>query len=166
YEYIRSVFVPGAKQIEYLVQLNSKDFLSGLPKILIPGFEKENIRAFEMTTEEMHDNFQGINYEDIVIGKKIDLKKLRQNFVYVFVLSNELIIRRFDATGEILVLKADNPGFPVKQIQTGDLLEIWELVGFFSRNIKPPSILSERIMHLENAVEKLESRIKKLEKGT
>lgn len=167
HENIRSLFIPAAKQIEYLVQLNNKDFLSSLPRVLIPGFESDNIRAFEMTTGEMYDNFRGINNEDIVIGKKlnnVDARKFKRDNVYIFVLPDELMIRRLDAAGDKLVVKADNPGFSSKEIDTAEILEVWEVIGFFSKNIKPPSVLSDRVMLLENAMEKLATRLRKLEK--
>ncbi|MCK5279779.1 MAG: helix-turn-helix transcriptional regulator, partial [Cyclobacteriaceae bacterium] len=42
--FIKSVLVPGDKQIEYIVHINNHDFISSLPKVLIPKYHNKNIR--------------------------------------------------------------------------------------------------------------------------
>ncbi len=163
----KSVFVPAAQQIDYLVQLNSKDFISNLPGILIPGFDSESIRAFEIANEEMHDNHQGMESGDIVLGKvlkKSSYTKLTVGLVYVVVTQKEIVVRRLEKSGSSLLLKADNYNVQVKTVLVDDVLEIWEAVGYFSKRINPPTLLSDRIINLENLVEKLDKRLKSLEK--
>ncbi len=164
---IRSVFVSSSKQIEYIIQHQNKDFIAGLPRIFIPGMDDEKVRAFELSNEEMHDNFHGLNNGDILVGQKVkleDANKLKDHFVYVFVLKEEIVIRRFTKYGKKIVLTADNPNFEPRELNQESFLEIWEVSGYFSRQLKPPSLLSDRVIYLENTVQKLEVRLNKIER--
>ncbi len=163
----KSVFISAANQIEYLVQLNNKDFLSQQPGILLPGLDQNKIRAFELSTEELHDNYQGILSGDIIIGSQIaseNFKELEVGKLYVVVTKKELVVRRLENKGATIILKADNRNFPSKEIAMEDVREIWECLGYFSKKINPPTLLSDRVINLENMVTKLEERVKVLEK--
>jgi len=165
-ESIKTVFVPASKQIEYQVQYNNKDFIARLPRVLIPGLGQDKLRAFELAAEEMQDNFRGLNNGDIIIGqfvKSDNYSKLTNNFVYVFVMRSEIIIRRYEKSGKKILLKADNLNYEAREIVSDEVLEIWEVLGFFTRQIKPPSLVVDRIMYLENTVQKLEMRLNSLE---
>jgi transcriptional regulator with XRE-family HTH domain len=163
--FIKSVLVPGDKQIEYIVHLNNRDFLSSLPKLLIPKHHHKNIRAFEMVSDDMHNNFHGLNLGDLVLAQKMNSPyQFVDNQLYVLITKEKIIIRRVIHGKDALNLVPDNPNFNKTEIKKGIVLEGWEVIGYFSQKIEAPSLISERILHLENQFDTLSKRILKLEK--
>lgn len=162
-----TVLVPGDKHFEYIVQMNNKDFISSLPKIYIPGSTGAEFRAFEATNAEMYDQYQGINHGDYVIGKKVR-KVEHKNFeigkVYVMVLEKGIIVRRVAEKNGEIVLKGDNPNFQTMKIKMPEILEAWIVKGYFTKDIKQPSLMTDRLLTLENVIRGLERRIDIIEK--
>lgn len=164
--YIKSILVPGDKQIEYIVHINNRDFISSLPKVLIPKHHNKNTRAFEMTTDDMHDNFHGLNLGDLVFGKKMNTPhKFIKNKLYVIITKEKVIIRRVKSKIDQLELIPDNLNFNLVEIKKGEVIEAWEVTGYFSQKIDAPTLVSERIMHLENEFDVLNKRLLKIEKS-
>ncbi len=164
--FIKSVFVPGDKQIEYLVHINNRDFVSRLPKVLIPKYHDNDHRAFEMTTDDMHDNFHGLNLGDMVFGKKMNAPyKFQNGKLYIIVTKEKVVIRRVKTGKDHLDLIPDNSNFEPIEIKKGEIIEAWEVIGYFSRKIEAPTLISERIMHLENQFDALNDRLLKIEKA-
>lgn len=162
--FIKSVLVPGDKQIEYIVHINNRDFVSTLPKILIPKYHDKSIRAFELTSDDMHDNFHGINRGDMVFGRKMSTPyDFVKGNLYVIINKERIIIRRAKPQSEFLILIPDNANFDSTEIKKGDIIEAWEVVGYFSQKITAPTLISERIMHLENQFDLLDRRLNKIE---
>ncbi|NJN27572.1 MAG: helix-turn-helix transcriptional regulator [Cyclobacteriaceae bacterium] len=161
---VKSVLIPGDKHLEYIVHVNNRDFISGLPKVLIPKFHEKSIRAFEQITDDMHDNFHGLNLGDLVFGEKMGVPhKFIDGQLYVVVTSEKIIIRRAAAKSDHLELLADNTNFDPVLLSYGHVLEAWEVVGYFSQKISAPTRVSERLMHLENQFENLNMRLMRLE---
>ena len=164
--FIQSILVPGDKQIEYIVHINNRDFVSSLPKILIPKHHHKNIRAFEITTDDMHDNFHGINLGDLVFGKKMNSSyKFISGKLYIIISKDKIVIRRVKSKKELLELIPVNSNFSVEEIKKGEILEAWEVNGYFSQKIEAPSLISERIMYLENQFDAMNKRLLKIEKS-
>lgn len=162
--FIKSVLVPGDKQFEYIVHINNRDFITNLPKILIPRYHDKSIRAFELTSDDMHDNFHGLNVGDLVFGRKIVTpQKFIKKSLYVIVTKEKIFIRRIKSVKENLELIPDNSNFNTIKIAKGEVIEAWEVVGYFSKKIEAPTLVSERIMHLENQFDVLSSRLLKIE---
>ena len=163
----KSVFIPAAHQMDYLVQLNNKDFIAKMPEIVLPGFDIKSMRAFELTTDEMHDQQQGMVNGDIVIGKLVhgqDYQKVKVGKIYFVVTSKEIIIRRVEKVGENLTLKADNSNVPLKVVAMQEIIEMWEAEGYVTKWINAPTLLSDRVIYLEDKFAKLEGRVALLEK--
>lgn len=162
--FIKSVMVPGEQQIEYIVHINNRDFLSKLPKVLVPGYHEKGIRAFEMTTDDMHDNFHGINLGDLVFGHRMNTPyKFRQGQLCIIVTKEKVIIRRVRSRKDFIELIPDNTGYNSIEIKKGEIIEAWEVIGYFSQKIEAPTLISERIMHLENQVDLLNDRLVQIE---
>lgn len=163
--FVKSVFVPGDKQLEYIVHISNRDFISSLPKVLLPRHHDKNIRAFEMTSDDMHDNFHGLNLGDLVFGKKMNAPyKFLKGKLYIIVNKEKVIIRRVKTKKDHLDLLPDNSNFDPVEIAKGEVLEAWEVIGYFSQKIEAPTLVSERIMHLENQYDLLNERLQKVEK--
>jgi transcriptional regulator with XRE-family HTH domain len=162
---IRSVLVPAAEAIEYIVHLNNRDFVAKLPKILIPGFHSDHIRAFEMDSDDMHDNFHGVNVGDLVLGRKLSAPhKFAKGALYIIVSNEKIVIRRVKPLKDRLELVPDNGNFQSISVARANILEAWEVVGYFSQKIEAPTLVSERIMHLENQYHLFNKRLMKLER--
>ena len=165
-DFIKTVLVPGDKQLEYIVHLSNRDFIASFPKVLIPKHHDKNVRAFELTTDDMHDNFHGLNLGDLVFGKKINPPyKFNNGNLYVVVTREKVLIRRVKTKKEHLELIPDNSNFSTINISKGDVMEAWEVEGYFSQKIEAPTLISERIMHLENQFDTINKRLEKLEKS-
>lgn len=163
---IKSVLVPGEKQFEYIVHISNRDFLSKLPKILIPKNDDKDIRAFEQTADDMHDNFHGINLGDLVFGRKMNAPhKFKKGNVYVVVTKEKVIIRRAKAKKEAIEFLPDNANFDPVEVNKGEIIEAWEVIGYFSQKIEAPTLITERIMHLENQIDVINERLERFEKN-
>jgi transcriptional regulator with XRE-family HTH domain len=163
-DFIKSVLVSGDKQIEYIVHINNRDFVSSLPKVLVPKHHDKSIRAFEMTSDDMHDNFHGINLGDLVFGKKMSAPyKFVNRKLHIIITKEKVFIRRVKSRKEHLDLIPDNSNFNSIEIAKGDLIEAWEVIGYFSQKIEAPTLISERILFLENQFDILKSRLDKIE---
>lgn len=161
---IKSVLVPGDKHFEYIVHINNLDFVLGLPKVLIPKYHEKTIRAFELITDDMHDNFHGLNHGDMVFGKKMKAPySFDDGQLYIVVTSEKIIIRRAKMHNDLLELIPDNNNFKSIEISLGKLIEAWKVVGYFSQKISAPTLISERLMHLENQFDALNERLLKVE---
>ena len=163
-DFIKSVLVPSDKQIEYIVHINNRDFITKLPKVLLPRHHDKNIRAFEMNADDMHDNYHGLNLGDLVFSKKMNSPyKFARGKLYVVVTKQKIFIRRIKPAKENLELTPDNSNFDIIEIPKGEIIEAWEVIGYFSQRIEAPTLISERIMHLENQFDLINSRLQKLE---
>ena len=163
--FIKSVLVSGDKEIEYIVHINNLDFVSSLPKVLIPKHHNKNTRVFELTSDDMHNNFHGLNLGDLVFGKKLSTPlKFINNKLYVIITNDRIIIRRVKPKKDQLELIPDNSNFNLIELKKGDALEAWEVIGYFSQKIEAPTLISERIMYLENQFDALNKRLLKVER--
>jgi transcriptional regulator with XRE-family HTH domain len=163
-DFIKSVLVPADKQFEYIVHINNRDFISGLPRILLPKHHDKNIRAFELNVDDMHDNFHGLNLGDLVFGKKMSTPyKFTKGKLYIVITKEKILIRRVTPSKEHLELIPDNSNFSNIDILKSEVIEAWEVIGYFSQKIEAPTLISERIMSLENQFEAVIARIKLLE---
>lgn len=165
-DFIKSVLVPGEKQLEYIVHISNRDFISSLPKVLVPKYHDKNIRAFEMTADDMHDNLHGINMGDLVFGRKLKAPyKFPKGKLQILITKEKVYIRRVNSRKDQLELIPDNSNFDPVAIAKGEVIEAWEVFGYFSQKIEAPTLISERIMHLENLFDLLNERLLKVEKN-
>ena len=112
----------------------------------------------------MHDNFHGLNLGDLVFGKKMNAPyKFVNGNLYIIITKERIIIRRVKPQKDQLELIPDNANFNRIEIKNGEILEAWEVIGYFSQKITAPTLVSERIMHLENQFDALNNRILKIE---
>jgi len=163
-DFIKSVLIPGDKQLEYIVHINNRDFISSFPNVLIPKHHDKNIRAFEMTSDDMHDNFHGINLGDLVFGRRMSAPyKFTKGKLHVVITREKISIRRVKSRKDHLDLIPDNSNFNPIEIAKGDVIEAWEVFGYFSQKIDAPTLISERIMFLENQFDVMQSRLDKIE---
>ncbi|MCK5209071.1 MAG: hypothetical protein KAQ79_13650, partial [Cyclobacteriaceae bacterium] len=92
-------------------------------------------------------------------------QKFISNNLYVIITKEKVIIRRVKSKKDQLELVPDNSNFNLIEIKKGEVIEAWEVIGYFSQKIDAPTLISERIMHLENQFDALSERLLKVEKS-
>lgn len=163
--FIKTVLVPVEKQHEYIVHINNRDFISALPKIMIPNYHHKNIRAFEMNSNDMYYNSQGLGSGDFIFGKKlVEPLKYIGDQIYAIVTNEKVIIRRTKSNNKKIELIPDNKDYKTININRTDVIEAWEIVGYFSSKIEPPTLVSDRILQLEHQFDVLNDRLLIVEK--
>ena len=149
--------------LEYIVNLGNRDFVSKLPRILLPHHEKGLYRAFVHSGQEMYHNESGLRQGDILLGKfvgKENLSKLKKEELYILVTPQRILSRRLAGMDQKnLELKADNPAFDSVSLPVEDILEIWEAKGVWTQQLAPPAFLENKMLQLENRLETLEEKL-------
>ncbi len=154
--------------LEYIVNLDKRDFIAKLPTIALPGEGKGVKRAFEYSGQEMYQHESGLRQGDILLCqllKKEELTSLESDKIYLFVTPQRLISRRLQqADHKGVALKADNPAFDTMHLPAEEILECWEVIGKWSTHLGAPAHLESRIFLLESRLESLESRLSTIKK--
>jgi transcriptional regulator with XRE-family HTH domain len=147
---------------EYILNLKDKNYVKGLPKIILPNINKSQVIAFEHSGNEMEFNNIGIHHGDILICFATDKNipdKIPLNKIYIIVTKNKIICRRLIKIDEYLILKADNPNFDKIKIRTDNIKELWQVTGVYSNLLISPSGIEERLLQLEKKIEYLNSKL-------
>ncbi len=153
--------------LEYLVNLQNKDFIVNLKRILLPADNAGILRAFVHSGDEMFYHDRGIHDGDVLLAKKLDTvpKKSKHESVFVVVTARGIITRRLlSVEDEFIHLQADNSAYENKTVAREDILELWQAIGVWSQHVSPPSLLESRLMYVENQVSQMNKRLLKIEK--
>lgn len=142
---------------EYINNIGNKQFLSSLDIVKLPYDSDSELLAFEHYGCEMHYYQSGIFQGDILYCKLIDsvlTTELKINALYVIVTNGRLIMRRLYQQGPYLTFKPDNSLNEIITLHFDEIIELWEVIGVFTKNIQMPSMIEERLYILENKVSK------------
>ena len=146
--------------LNYIVHHKNNDFMDRLPKIGIPLKASSYLVCFEMVGSEMVIQQQGIHHGDLLIGRLVpqtDLQKIIGE-VLCLVTTSGIFTKRLDSVNpKHLHLKSDDPSYPMQDILLESIIQIWRVIGIFSKKINPPTYLEGRILKLEQAIDKLSS---------
>lgn len=148
--------------LEYIVNNKNKDYINNLPSVRLPDTQHKKSRAFEVSDNAMEFNEKGLLPGDILSCSPIDLensKKLTIDKVYIVVTHKDIYTRRLIAKRNTLDFKADNPAFEILSFPPEEVIEIWQVDGFYSTALKPPALLEERVALLEKQVKELFAQI-------
>jgi len=154
--------------LEYIVNLQNKDFIINLKRIRLPAETQGILRAFEHSGDEMFYHDRGIHDGDILLANKLEAipRKFKKDAVFIVVTEKGVIIRRILSADENgILLKPDNSAYENKLVTKKEILEIWQTVGVWSNYVSPPSLLESRLMAVENQVTQLNKRMVKIEKN-
>lgn len=161
-------FVSKALRLEYIVNLNNRDFSVRLPKVALPEALPGKTFAFEHGGGEMLTDGGGLKDGDILTAVAAPLDKpgrLREGCIYVLVSAKELQVRRLKKRSENeLAFEADNPAVGVITITTADLLELWEVKGCWTTHLQQPGLLEHKLLMLDEQLRLLGERVKSLER--
>lgn len=154
--------VKSAQRIEYIVNYQNKDFINRLPFIRLPNTRQKKSRAFEVGGDAMNWLDKGLQAGDILSCYPIFQpfgKQLKGGFVYVVVTEKDIYIRRFSRADKQLHFSPDNPQAEVLKLEEKEILELWQVEGFYSTILTPPILIEERISLLEKKVIAIERKL-------
>lgn len=154
--------------LEYIVNHHNKDYINHLPSITLPNTQLGKTRAFEVPDNAMEFNNKGLLQGDILSCSFIEkehIDQLQLEHVYLIVTEKGIFVRRLIKTEPGLTFEPDNPNFDTVKITTSEILEIWQVEGFYSTSLKPPSLIEERVAILEKKVVRLEEVLKNMQVG-
>lgn len=161
------ILVPVKARAGYLNGYADPDFISGLPAYRLPGLNNGTFRLFEVEGLSMYPTLFG---GDLVIGSNVDqLGTLRDDRIHVIVTKNDgvvvkRVLNRIKTDGK-LILKSDNykdrDMYPPIVCDPQDIIEIWYVTGFISRQMRPPAEMYNRLIDLEGRFTLLEAQAKK-----
>ncbi|WP_244535991.1 S24 family peptidase [Hymenobacter psychrotolerans] len=143
-----TVFVPIPAQAGYAVSHNEAVFVRQLSNFKIPGFDRGEYRAFEVSGDSMEPT---INHRDIVITSRVDeLRLLEPGEVYVVVTPETVMLKRIKdqvrGSDNEVVLYSDNAHRRPYHMETRDIEEIWRVRGYVSSYIpSAPDVTIERL---------------------
>lgn len=149
------LMVPVKAQAGYLDNYENQEWFSELPTCQLPGLQDRSLWLWEVEGNSMNTDTGGLNSGDWVVAERIYGKSdIRDGRVYVLVHKDGVLIKRIlnrvDKDGK-LIAKSDNlsGNYPPIVVEPSDVLELWYVVGYFSRQLPPPSNLYQRINDLE-----------------
>ena len=155
----RAVLVPLKAQAGYLSGYGDPEFIQGLNTYSIPGCEDGTYRIFEVAGDSMLDTLRP---GDLVVARYVeDWRSLKHEEMYVIVSSDGIVVKRvrnmLDKARGIMIL-SDNPVFQPDFVPVTDLLEVWEVKAYISRNLsrKTGDVL-EQLNAIKSKIEKLHS---------
>lgn len=137
-------YVPVKARAGYMRGYADAHFMEKLPSFSLPMLKHGSYRAFEVDGDSMQQlGGGGLHSGDVVIAKYVeDIFSIRDNRVYVVIGTEGVFVKRClnklrDEIEPSLVCNSDNKSgaHPRILLRPNDILEVWELVIYFSRQI-------------------------------
>jgi len=166
-------YVPVKAAAGYTRGFSSPQFIEKLPAFNLPNLPQGSYRMFQVDGESMRQlGGGGLHDGDVVIGQYVeDIFSLKDNRVYVVVRNEGLlakrVINRLTSEEKVLVLKSDNKNgqYPDIVIHPKEILEVWELKAFISRQLSFSTDLWDVIndMQVEQAL--IRAKVNEMARG-
>ena len=143
-----TVLVPIPAQAGYSLAHNEAVYLKQFGTYKIPGFERGEFRAFEVSGDSMAPT---INHRDVVVASRVEeLRLLEPGEVYVVVTGESVMLKRIKnrlrASDAEVLLHSDNAHRLPYGMETRDIIELWRVRGYVSSYIpSAPDITVERL---------------------
>lgn len=158
------VYVPVKARAGYLDGYGDSEYIETLPTFYMPHLTNGTYRCFEVQGNSMvRTFFDG----DLVFGKYVeDLSDIKDGRVYVVVSKNDgivlkRVINRIEERGK-LILKSDNKdgNYPTYTIDAEDIMEVWYVTMFASKQMPEPIDVYDRLHELESKLIQLQEALK------
>lgn len=170
-------YVPVKAQAGYMRGYGDSHFIEKLPAFSLPIIEsKGTLRMFQVNGDSMLQlGGGGLHDGDVVVAQYVeDIFSLKDNRVYVVVSTDGVAVKRVInrlATGDkVLILKSDNKAkngaeevYRNRVLQPNEILEVWELKAFISRQLNFATDLWDVINDLQASQAILAERVDKIE---
>jgi transcriptional regulator with XRE-family HTH domain len=145
---------------EYAKHHQEKDFLGKLPKIALPVHQSGEHMAFEVKGKEMEYAGKGLRQGDILLCQKISgAEQLKAEKIYVLVMDDSVLFRRFKQRASKLIFHANSPTVASLEVEADQLKEIWEAKGIYSTFLDSPVNIEERLKSLEEQVKVINQQL-------
>ena len=158
------VYVPVKARAGYLNGYGDADFMETLPTFHMPHLRFGSYRCFEIQGNSMSPTF---SEGDMVFGKYVeDLNEIKNGRVYIIISKDDgVVIKRVinSAQGQgKLILKSDNNNgdYPSYTIKTNEIMEVWGVELFASKQMPEPSNIHDRLNRLESQLVELRESLK------
>lgn len=157
------VYVPIQARAGYLNGYGDAEYIEQLPSFHMPHLTNGTFRCFEVQGNSMvRTFFDG----DLVFGKYVEsLHDIKDGRVYVIVSKNDgivlkRVINRIEERGK-LILKSDNKdgNYPTYTINIEDVMEVWYVTMFASKQMPEPIDVYDRLHELESRVIELQEHL-------
>ena len=159
------VLVSAKARADYLSGFEDSEFIKTLPNFKIPTLTNGTFRCFEVQGNSMVQTFFD---GDLVFGKYVEsISDIRDDDVCVVVSNdNGVVLKRVINQSEShqkLILKSDNNdgNYPNYKIDTEDIMEVWQIVMYASRQIPKSINVYDKLYELEGKIMNLEHKINK-----
>jgi phage repressor protein C with HTH and peptisase S24 domain len=168
-------YVPVKAQAGYMRGYGDAKFIEKLPAFTLPQFNDHgSFRMFQVSGDSMLQlGGGGLHDGDIVIGQYLeDIFSLRDNRVYVIVSTEGVVVKRvlnrLTTADKALILKSDNKNgqHQDRVLHAKDILEVWELKAFISRQLSFATDLWELINDLQANQALLAERVDNMDSAT
>lgn len=120
-------FVPVKAAAGYLAGYADSEFIDELNTFTLPMLAGGSYRAFEIIGDSMMPTPSG----SVIVGEKVEsVENVKNNAAYIVISKSEGIVYKRvvknNKNKNKLTLVSDNPAFQPYQVQTADVLEIWQ----------------------------------------
>jgi hypothetical protein len=158
------VYVPIKARAGYLSGYGDTEYIESLPTFNMPHLTNGTYRCFEVYGNSMvRTFFDG----DLVFGKYVEsLSDIKDGRVYVIVSRDDgivlkRVINRIEERGK-LILKSDNKNgnYPTYTIDAEDIMEVWYVTMFASKQMPEPVDIYDRLHELESQLVELRESLK------
>ncbi|RYF91455.1 MAG: S24 family peptidase, partial [Chitinophagaceae bacterium] len=111
----------------YMAGYADSEFIDELNTFTLPMLSGGNYRAFEIIGDSMLPTPSG----SIIVGEKVEnLDDIKNNMAYIVMTRNEgIVYKRIVKSNKAknkISLVSDNPSFQPYQVNTEDILELWQ----------------------------------------
>jgi transcriptional regulator with XRE-family HTH domain len=143
---------------DYQQRFQQPDYLSRLPTMRLPMLPMGQYRAFEADSDFL---FPGA----WLIGQFVrNWFEITDGQFYVLLVQHQGILARrvFSKVKDkgTLLLTADKPNVPNREVALKDVLEVWDVKAFFSQQLPPPAPSYDRIRQLADELRYEVERLK------
>lgn len=158
------LYVPVKARAGYLSGYGDTEFIETLPSFHMPHLTNGTYRCFEVHGNSMvRTFFDG----DLVFGRYVEsLTDIKDGRIYVVVSKNDgivlkRVINRIEERGK-LILKSDNNNgnYPTYTIDAEDVMEVWYVTMFASKQMPEPVDVYDRLHELESQLVSLKESIR------
>jgi transcriptional regulator with XRE-family HTH domain len=162
------VMVPVRARAGYLAGYEDPEYIQTLPSYRLPGLVHGTFRMFEISGPSMVPTFHD---SDVIVGRYVEnFLEIKDDRVYVVVTRNDGVVvkrvtNRVQRDGK-LILNSDNQRhageYPPIVLDPEEVIEIWYGVMFFSRQMRHPGEIYNRLVDVESRLTLLEQSNKKV----
>jgi len=158
------IYVPVKARAGYLNGYGDANFVETLSAFNMPHLRNGSYRCFEIQGNSMSPTF---SEGDMAFGKYVEkLNEMKDGRVYIIISKDDgivikRVINRIEES-EKLVLKSDNKNgdYPSYTINAKEIMEVWDVTLFASKQMPEPVDVYDRLHELESQLVVLKESMK------